>query len=115
MLKESPRDWYDGPRYLLDVLPVAVPLATVAMSPPRFGPAAAACAAAALAWSIVVAGTGAFCYPNDRWNADPVDVDGNHARLWSVADNQIVRCWKRGLSPQNFSLVDRAAVRVPPN
>ena len=63
-----------------------------------------------LAWSIAVAATGAFCYPYDEWNVDPSDVDRNHARLWSVADNQIARCWRRGPSPQNFTLVDRAGL-----
>jgi hypothetical protein len=103
-----------GPRYLVDVLPVAVPLGAVAMSQPGFGPGAKIAAAAALVWSIVVAATGAFCYPNERWNLDPADVDRNHGRLWSVSDNQIRRCWSRGLSPQNFSLLDRAAVRRVP-
>jgi hypothetical protein len=102
-----------GPRYLLDVLPVAVPLAVLAMARPRWGRTATVAMAAALAWSIVVAATGAFCYPNDLWNIDPTDVDRNHARLWSVSDSQILRCWQRGASPQNFSLFDLAAVRRP--
>jgi len=58
-----------------------------------------------------VAATGAFCYPNDGWNIDPVDVDRDHARLWSVSDNQIRRCWQKGLSPQNFRLFSARAVR----
>jgi hypothetical protein len=101
-----------GPRYLVDALPVAVPLAVVAMARPR-GPGARVLAGAALVWSIVVAATGAFCYPHDRWNGDPTDIDRDHARLWSISDNQIARCWQRGPSPQNFSLLDRAAVRRP--
>lgn len=100
-----------GPRYLTDVLPVAVPLAAVAMSRPRFGRAVKIASAAALMWSVAVAATGAFCYPHDSWNVDPSDVDRHHDRLWSVSDNQIRRCWQRGPSPQNFSLLDRAAVR----
>jgi hypothetical protein len=96
---------------LVDVLPVAVPLAVVAMAQPRRGRTAKLAAGVALAWSVVVAATGAFCYPNDQWNVDPSDVDRNHARLWSVSDSQIPRCWHRGLSPQNFSLIDRTAVR----
>jgi hypothetical protein len=68
-------------------------------------------AALTLAWSISVAATGAFCYPNDAWNTSPTDVDRDHARLWSISDNQILRCWKNGASPQNFRLVNRAAFR----
>jgi len=100
-----------GPRYMLDVLPLAVPLAAFALAAPRLHRVGAGLALAALCWSIVVAATGAFCYPHDAWNSDPVDIDRDHRRLWSVADNQIGRCWKAGLSPQNFGLFDRAALR----
>jgi hypothetical protein len=70
---------------------------------------AAACAT--LAWSMAIAATGAFVYPHDAWNSDPDDVDTHHERLWALWDAQIQRCWKAGLSPQNFALFDRAAVR----
>jgi hypothetical protein len=63
--------------------------------------------AAALAWSIAVAATGAFVYPHDRWNTDPVSVDRHHERLWDWSDPQIVRCWKAGPSPVNFTLFER--------
>jgi hypothetical protein len=96
---------------VLDLLPLAVPLAASALAAPRLHRVGAGLALAALCWSIVVAATGAFCYPHDAWNSDPVDIDRDHARLWSVADNQIGRCWKAGLSPQNFGLFDRAALR----
>jgi hypothetical protein len=99
-----------GPRYLLDMLPLAVPLAATMMAV-RLGPFARSAAWIALGWSVLVAGTGAFCYPNDRWNVEPTDIDRAHERLWSVSDNQIRRCWKEGPSPQNFSLFSRAAVR----
>lgn len=36
---------------------------------------------ASLAWSIVVAGTGAFMYPSEQWNTNPVDVDQHRERL----------------------------------
>ena len=99
-----------GPRYLVDILPVAVPLAAAAMVR-SYTRGVKAAAAAILAWSIAVSATGAFCYPHDEWNVDPTDVDRHHARLWSVSDNQIFRCWRRGTSPQNFSLLDREAFR----
>ncbi|HTM24019.1 MAG TPA: hypothetical protein VL225_02430 [Vicinamibacterales bacterium] len=102
-----------GPRYLLDVLPLLVPLAAAALARMRVRSLAALAAGAALAWSIAVSATGAFYYPNDVWNADPTDVDRDHARLWSWSDMQIVRCWQRGPSPQNFSLFTRDAFRTP--
>ena len=103
-----------GPRYLLDLLPVAVPLAAAAMARPSWPPVATAAAATALAWSLVISGTGAFYYPNDQWNSNPTDIDRDHARLWDWSDNQIRRCWKAGPSPQNFALFDRNALRVRP-
>lgn len=103
-----------GPRYLVDVLPVAVPLAAVAMSAPRPGRVARIAAGAALAWSIGVAAIGAFCYPHGLWNSQPTDVDLDHSRLWSVSDNQIVRTLAAGLSPQNFRLFHPASIRVVP-
>jgi hypothetical protein len=92
-----------GPRYLLDILPLGVPLAAAAMAAPPRTRGVRIVAAAALAWSVLAAGTGAWCYPNDAWNSDPVDVDTHHERLWAWRDNQIVRCWRRGVSPQNFN------------
>lgn len=105
-----------GPRYLLDVLPVLVPLAAAALSRPTFAPRAsgggsgfgrvrAVLCVAALAWSIGLSATGAFCYPSEQWNTTPIDVDREHSRLWSWTDAQFVRCWKSGLSPRNLDLL----------
>lgn len=93
-----------GPRYMLDVLPLLVPASAVALSSMRLRSPAGALALLALTWSIIVAGTGAFCYPHDAWNTDPESADLHHERLWDWSDNQIFRCWKRGPSPQNFDL-----------
>ena len=101
-----------GPRYMIDVLPLLVPLAALALAEQR-SLVWRDLAGLALAWSIVVAATGAFCYPNDAWNTAPADVDRDHARLWSVSDNQIVRCWKAGPSPQTFTLLTLEAFRRP--
>lgn len=95
-----------GPRYLLDVLPILFPLAAAAVARIHMGRVRIALCTAALAWSIVVAATGAFVYPHDRWNNDPADVDRDHARLWQWSDPQFVRCWRSGPSPQNFALFD---------
>jgi hypothetical protein len=100
-----------GPRYLLDVLPLLIPLAAAGLARTQLR-AISGIAALLLSWSVVVAGTGAFYYPNDRWNSDPVDIDRSHERLWDWNDMQVTRCWTRGPSPQNFSLFTRAAFRV---
>lgn len=101
-----------GPRYMLDLLPAMVPAAALgAARIARGGALPRAAALAALAWSIGVSATGAFCYPNDQWNNDPESIDRAHERLWDVRDSQIPRCWSRGLSPQNFALFDRTAWR----
>ena len=92
-----------GPRYMLDVLPCLVPIAgAVGTRPvPRSSGAAIGIA---LAWSVAVAGLGAFVFPNERWNLLPEDVDRHHERLWDLSDLQIHRAWHAGPSPQNFSL-----------
>jgi hypothetical protein len=89
------------------------PAAAVGMTWVAARPWRQAAAAAALCWSVIVAATGAFCYPHDRWNTDPADVDRHHERLWDWNDPQILRCWRRGASPQNFDLFDPGAVRRP--
>jgi hypothetical protein len=101
-----------GPRYMLDVVPMLVPAAAVAAATVR-RPATITLAALALAWSVGIAALGAFTYPNDGWNSNPQDIDRDHARLWAWSDNQIVRAWHAGMSPQNFSLFTRDAIRVP--
>lgn len=103
-----------GPRYCLDILPALVPAAAVGAA--RLAGASKTMrgvAGAALAWSMLTAATGAFCFPHDNWNNDPESVDRAHDRLWDVRDSQIPRCWSRGLSPQNFALFDRANWRRP--
>lgn len=102
-----------GPRYMLDLLPLTVPLAAAQMAFSARRSLLLGFGVAALTWSIVVAATGAFSYPHERWNTDPTGIDRDHARLWDVRDSQIPRCWKRGLSPQNFRLIDPAALRSP--
>jgi hypothetical protein len=101
-----------GPRYMLDVLPLLVPLAATGLATIRQR-AMVAVATVALAWSLFVAATGAFFYPNDRWNTDPASVDHFHERVWDWSDMQILRCWRSGPSPQNFSLITRDTFRVP--
>ena len=101
-----------GPRYLLDVLPLLVPAAALGMDSLR-GSLRTTMATAALAWSVAVAAIGAFNYPQDRWNSEPLDVDRHHERLWDWSDTQILRAWHAGLNSQNFTLFTRDSVRLP--
>ena len=96
-----------GPRYLIDLLPLLVPLAAAGTGALRASRFARAAAGTALAWSIALAATGAFCYPAEAWNTTPTEVDRNHERLWDWGDPQFVRCWRTGLSPQNMGLLPR--------
>ena len=102
-----------GPRYMLDVLPLLAPLGAEGFARLRSS-FAKALATLALASSVTVSATGAFCYPHDRWNTDPRSVDRYHERLWDWSDSQILRCWQRGPSPQNFDLFTRLTPRVDP-
>lgn len=69
---------------------------------------------AALVWSIGVSALGAFVYPNEQWNIDPVDVDRAHARLWQWRDSQIPRASRSRSNPRNFILFDALASRRRP-
>jgi hypothetical protein len=104
-----------GPRYLVDALIPFTPAAAAGIAWVTARRWRQAAALAALVWSVAVAATGAFCYPNDRWNTDPADVDTHHDRLWDWRDPQIVRAWQRGPSPQNFSLINRYSIRRAPD
>jgi hypothetical protein len=98
-----------GPRYLLDPLVLLTPSAAIALDTVFHSRPRRMLCALALAWSILVAATGAFF--SDPWNTSPDDVDRHHERLWDWRDPQIVRAWRAGPSPQNFSLFDPASVR----
>jgi hypothetical protein len=104
-----------GPRYMIDLLAPLTPAAALGVDAALSHLWSRWLAAVLLAWSVLVAATGAFIYPNDAWNTNPDSVDTHHERLWEWHDSQIVRAWKRGPSPQNFDLFDRASIRsVPP-
>jgi hypothetical protein len=102
-----------GPRYLVDVMVPLAPAAAVGVSWAMARRWRSISALVILAYSIVVAATGAFVYPAEGWNRDP-DVDRAHERLWDWRDPQVIRCWRTGPSPQNFSLLDWEAVRRSP-
>ena len=101
-----------GPRYMLDLIPLLIPVAALAADRIR-ARATVTLAGVALAWSIGTSALGAFSHPHGAWNVDPTDIDRDHDRLWAWSDNQIVRAWHVGMSPQNFTLFTRDAVRVP--
>jgi hypothetical protein len=100
-----------GPRYALDVLPPLIPLAAAGMPVLAARPILRAAAFVALLWSVGVAGLGAFVYPADEWNSNPVDVDTNHERLWDWKDSQILRSAHAPRSPQNFAFTETGALR----
>ena len=100
-----------GPRYMIDLLVPLAPLAALGAQRIARHRALAATGALLLAWSVLVAGVGAFVYPNERWNVDPASVDRNHERLWQVRDSQILRALESPVSPQNQSLYDWGTVR----
>ncbi len=101
-----------GPRYLLDGLVVLTPPAVVALRRLSASRPARVVMTLALAWSVTIAGTGAFF--TDVWNTKPDNVDQNHARLWDWSDPQFVRAWQSGLSQQNFNLFNWTSVRAAP-
>jgi hypothetical protein len=100
-----------GPRYMMDLLVPLTPAAAFGVEAALARPWTRWLSAALLAWSVLIAATGAFMYSGEVWNTTPANVDTHHERLWDWRDNQIARTWKRGRSPQNFDLFDRASIR----
>ena len=102
-----------GPRYMLDVLPLLVPLAVVA-SDHVAGWLAPSVAALLLVCSVAITGLGAVLL-----SPRPLELGSGRRRPRSravvglVATTQIVRTWQAGPSPQNFTLFTRDAVRTP--
>jgi hypothetical protein len=90
-----------GPRYMLDLLPLLVPLAAAGIGTRPLPRTAILALPVLAAWSIAVSATGAFVFPNERWNLVP----RHHERLWDWSDMQILRAWQSDPSPQNFSLL----------
>jgi hypothetical protein len=84
--------WSFGPRYCTDVIPLFAVLLgfALAWSRQRCRPVFAAFLAAG-AFSIAIELLGAFCFPSS-WNAQPVDVNRAHERLWDWRDSELTRC-----------------------
>lgn len=101
-----------GPRYALDAIAPLAPAGAIALATVCRGRVSRGLCVVALAWSIVVAGTGAFF--NNPWNTTPVDVDRHHERLWDWHDLQIRRAWASGASSQNFNLFNWSSYRAAP-
>jgi hypothetical protein len=101
-----------GPRYALDAIAPLAPAGAIALATVCRGPVSRTLCAAALVWSMVVAGTGAFF--SNTWNTSPADVDRHHARLWDWHDLQIRRAWAAGPSAQNFNLFNWTSYRSTP-
>jgi hypothetical protein len=100
-----------GPRYAMDLLVPLAPALAYGFAHALRSRIAAAVALVFVAYSIGIAGLGAFVYPNEKWNTDPEEVDQHHERLWDVRDAQIIRAWRSQSSPQNFDLFSRASFR----
>ena len=87
-----------GPRYMLDVLPLLVPVAAAFVSSLRLTPVKRAIAGAALVWSVIVAATGAFEYPERTLERRPEGCRSqSRASLGLVghADRAMLGTWAR--------------------
>jgi hypothetical protein len=104
-----------GPRYLIDLLPLLVPLAAAGAVTLVRTPVGKVAGGVALAWSVLLAATGAWCYPAEAWNTDPVSVDTHHERLWEWNDPQFLRAWRRGAHKDNFAFLLPNAFATPPD
>jgi MFS family permease len=100
-----------GPRYTSDLLVLLAPFGALGVARVAQYRTMSAAAIVLFTWSVGVQTLGAFVYPHERWNSDPLEVDRYHDRLSEWPDSQITRAWRTGTSPQNFSLFSRRSVR----
>lgn len=100
-----------GPRYLMDILIPLTPFGAIGAAMMARAAAARLAGRLLLAVSIAVSSLGAFVYPHERWNTDPLNIDLHHERLWDWHDSQISRALRTRPNPQNFNLLARPTVR----
>jgi hypothetical protein len=83
--------WSYGPRRLSDLAPLLAVLAAPLMAWALAARWRRVAVAGLLCWSIALQVLGAFAYDVEGWNGQPdVDRPENRARLWAVADGQVV-------------------------
>lgn len=84
-----------GPRFMCDVLPLLTYLALPAVDAAATWRGLKRLAlAAAVVWSVAVHAQGAYLHAANCWNVDPVDVDADPERVWSLSDPQVVAGWR---------------------
>jgi hypothetical protein len=84
-----------GPRFLTDVLPALALLATPTVERSWRRVDGRVLLVALAVWGIVVQTIGVYC-DDKSWDALPVPVDRNKARLWQWNDPQILRALQAG-------------------
>jgi len=64
--------------------------------------------AAAVLYGFLIRALEVYFYPKGRWDHLPVSVDREPSRLWSWADNPIVRTARGGIAWEPYSIVAAA-------
>ncbi len=84
-----------GPRFMSDIVPLLFCLAlpAVDMAAAWRGVKGVALAAAVV-WSIAVNAQGAYLHASACWNIQPVNVDADPERVWSLSDPQVISGWR---------------------
>lgn len=101
-----------GPRFLVDVLPALALLAAPTVERLWQWSAARALVVCLALWGIVVQGIGVYC-DDGSWNATPVPVDRQPARVWDWRDPQILRALGAGWRGTDLAGVLWQAVTDP--
>ena len=112
-----------GPRFMTEAVPALVVLALPAVDRLAGGAAAdrdarhpgrrtaALVAVCALAlWSVAFHAVGSVAGASGCWNAYPIDVDSDPARVWSLPDAQVLEPVHRVLDPQRRAAQDAVCV-----
>ncbi len=97
-----------GPRLLTETLVPVMTLVAIGLPAIRSRGAKGLFAGAAI-YCVLIQALGVYCYPKGRWDRSPVSVDAAPARLWSLADNPVIRTADGGFVWEPYSFVAAAA------
>jgi hypothetical protein len=97
-----------GPRLLTEILAPVMTLVAIGLPALRSRRWKGVFAGAAV-YCCLIQALGVYYYPKGRWDSSPVSVDLAPARLWSLADNPVLRTLRGGFVWEPYSIVAAGA------
>ncbi len=96
-----------GPRYLTEILPIAILFMAVG-TPVLDRPSVKRAFAAVVVYCVFIQALGVYFYPKGHWDHTPVPVDNAGGRVWDWRDNPIGRTLAAGPTWEPYVIVGAA-------